>query len=139
MTVWQKAAAAAAALFEGPSKIGPPPAPSPVARPLPDPLRGAGRDVRPVSSPASRPAPYRFERRAVRAERRQADRRKVELGSPYGSERRSGRDDRQGDRRDARQRAAGIGLTRDYFSQADARVTSRDTGLLAGELVRFNG
>lgn len=138
MTVWQKAAAAAAALFEGPSKIGPPPAPSPVARPLPDPLRGAGRDVRPVS-PAARPAPYRFERRAARAERRKADRRTVDLGSPYGTERRSGQDDRQGDRRDARQRSAGIGLTRDYFSQADARVTSRDTGLLAGELVRFHG
>ena len=139
MTVWQKAAAAAAALFEGPSKIGPPPAPSPVARPLPDPLRGAGRGVLPVPASGTRATPYRFERRAKRADRRRRDRRTVNLGSPYGTERRSGRDDRQGDRRDGRQLAAGIGLTRDYFSQAEARVTSDDTGLIAGELVRFNG
>ena len=68
----------------------------------------------------------------------QVDRRQVDLGSPYGTERRSGRDDRQGDRRDRLQQRAGIGLARDYFSQADARVTSRDTGLLAGELIRFH-
>lgn len=91
--------------------------------------------------PASgtRATPYRFERRAKSDERRKRDRRTVNVGSPYGTERRSGRDDRQGDRRDAQQRTAGIGLSRDYFSQSDARVTSRDTGLLAGELVRFNG
>ena len=163
MTVWQKAAAAATALFEGPRKIGPPPAPNPVARPLPDPLRGAGRGVRPVlpaPAAASSPAPLAVasptsparaverrvaahigtrERRGKRDDRRKGDRRRVDLGSPYGTERRSGRDDRQGDRRDATQRAAGIGLARDYFSQVDARVTSRDTGLLAGELVRFHG
>ena len=139
MTVWQKAAAAATALFEGPSRIGPPPALSPVARPLPDPLRGAGRGVPPVPASGTRATPYRFERRAKSEERRKRDRRTVNLGSPYGTERRSGRDDRQGDRRDAQQRTAGIGLARDYFSQSDARVTSRDTGLLAGELVRFNG
>ena len=138
MTVWQKAAAAASALFEAPRRIGPPPAPIPAARPLPDPLRGAGRGVRPASSAVTRPAPYRFERRARSADRRKADRRQVDLGSPYGTERRSGRDDRQGDRRDRLHTGAGIGLARDYFSQADARVTSRETGLLAGELIRFH-
>jgi hypothetical protein len=95
--------------------------------------------VLPAPSNGTRATPYRFERRAIREDRRKRDRRTVNLGSPYGTDRRSGQDDRQGDRRDARQRAAGIGLARDYFSQTDARVTTRDTGLLAGELVRFNG
>lgn len=95
--------------------------------------------MRPASPALTRPAPYRFERRARSADRRTADRRQVDLGSPYGTERRSGRDDRQGDRRDHRlHQRAGIGLARDYFSQADAHVTSRDTGLLAGELIRFH-
>lgn len=95
--------------------------------------------MRPVPAAGTRATPYRFERRARSDDRRKADRRKVDLGSPYGSERRSGGDDRQGDRRDAKARAAGIGLSRDYFSQTEAAVTSRDTGLLAGELVRFHG
>lgn len=148
MTVWQKAAAAATALFEGPRNFGPPPAPRPAARPLPDPLRGAGRGVHPAL--AVPPSTQTVERRATvhagtrerrarsRTDRRKADRRILDLGSPYGTERRSGRDDRQGDRRDGRNRGAGIGLTRDYFSQTEARVTSRETGLMAGELVRFH-
>lgn len=94
--------------------------------------------MRPALSAVTRPVPYRFERRARSADRRKADRRQANLGSPYGTERRSGRDDRQGDRRDRLHRRAGIGLARDYFSQADARVTSRATGLLAGELIRFH-
>lgn len=94
--------------------------------------------MRPASSAVTRQAPYRFERRARSADRRKADRRQVDLGSPYGTERRSGRDDRQGDRRERLHQRAGIGLARDYFSQVDARVTSRDTGLLAGELIRFH-
>ncbi|MFN7979469.1 MAG: hypothetical protein U0P30_15140 [Vicinamibacterales bacterium] len=95
--------------------------------------------MRPVPAATTRATPYRFERRARAEDRRKADRRAVDLGSPYGSERRSGRDDRQGDRRDAIARGAGIGLARDYFSQTEARVTSRDTGLLADDLVRFHG
>lgn len=141
MTVWQKAAAAAAALLESPRKIGPPPAPTPAARPLPVSLGEPGRGVRPVPVagrlPQRSPESPRRDRRARLSERRRAERRVVNLGSPYGTERRSGRDDRQGDRRGAAHRA-GIGLTRDYFSQSDPRVTSRDTGLLAGELIRFH-
>lgn len=98
--------------------------------------------VPPSTQPVERRAAIHVgtrERRAKsRPDRRTADRRIVALGSPYGTERRSGCDDRQGDRRDARKRGAGIGLTRDYFSQAEARVTSRETGLMAGELVRFH-
>lgn len=166
MTVWQKAALAAASLFEGPRKIGPPPAPNPAARPLPDPLRGSGRGVRtvlPFSTGPTRqttpaPVPARLQRAAApaaapaapghvyveprerreRAERRRADRRVVAHGSPYGTERRSGRDDRQGDRRGTTSSTAGIGLTRDYFSQVAERVTTAETGLDAGELIRFD-
>ncbi len=60
--------------------------------------------------------PGERERRRARPDRRQADRRVQDLGAPYGADRRSGRDDRQGDRRDHATRAAGIGLMRDYFS-----------------------
>lgn len=164
MTVWQKAADAAAALLARPGKIGPPPAPNPAARPLPDPLRGSGRGVRtvlpfptapirqtarPAVPPPRAAAPVASstapgtvyveppERRA-RAERRRRDRRATDHGSPYGTERRTGRDDRQGDRRGALEVAAGIGLTRDYFSQGSARVTTAETGLAAGELIRFH-
>jgi hypothetical protein len=62
----------------------------------------------------------------------------VDRGSPYGTERRCGQDDRQCDRRAPSHEAAGIGLTRDYFSQADARVTTASTGLRPGEIIRFH-
>jgi hypothetical protein len=164
MTVWQKAADAAAALLARPRKIGPPPAPNPAARPLPDPLRGSGRGVRTVlpfpqarasqptrppalppaaaPPPAGRTAPGTLyvepPERRERTDRRRADRRAIDRGSPYGTERRSGRDDRQGDRRGALEPTAGIGLTRDYFSQVAERVTTTETGLAAGELIRFH-
>lgn len=164
MTVWQKAAHAAASLLERPRKIGPPPAPNPDARPRPDPLRGSGRGVRTVlpfpPAPASQslrpaaPAPptaapvagpavagrvyVEPPERRERADRRRRDRRVTDQGSPYGTERRSGHDDRQGDRRGALEVTAGIGLTRDYFSQVSERVTTAETGLAAGELVRFH-
>lgn len=176
MTVWQRAAAAARAFFQSSSEVGPPPASAPAARPLPDPLRGAGRGVRPVQGrtsapglavvPARPPVPRTSdfawppaddftamptlaaqasaiepvvsrERRRKRSDRRKADRRKKNLGSPYGSERRSGRDDRQGERRSNSDGQAGIGLSRDYFAQAEARVTTDDTGLGDDDLVRF--
>lgn len=147
----------------------------PEARPLPDPLRGAGRGVRPVhvaahrqrSAPADADdfvwppaedtaafhmvsvdpprktsgasAPAKRERRRKRSDRRKRERRVVDHGSPYGTERRSGIDDRQGDRRAGAAGAkAGVGLSRDYFSQAEARVTAFDTGLPDGALVRFH-
>ncbi len=56
------------------------------------------------------------ERRRARPDRRRAERRVQDLGAPYGAERRSGRDDRQADRRDPSKRPAGISLMRDYFS-----------------------
>lgn len=56
-------------------------------------------------------------RRRSRPDRRKADRRQANLGSPYDAERRSGADDRQGDRRGKAHGSAGIGLTRDYFAQ----------------------
>lgn len=59
--------------------------------------------------------PGERERRG-RADRRLADRRTQDLGAPYGADRRSGRDDRQADRRGGAPRPAGIGLMRDYFS-----------------------
>jgi hypothetical protein len=62
----------------------------------------------------------------------------VDQGSPYGTERRSGQDDRQSDRRGPLHEAAGIGLTRDYFSQSDARVNAASTGLKPGDLIRFH-
>lgn len=60
--------------------------------------------------------PGERERRSARPDRRHADRRVQDLGAPYGADRRSGRDDRQADRRGQAKRAAGIGLMRDYFS-----------------------
>lgn len=180
MTVWQRALEAATAFLGVAHKNGPPPAPRPEARPLPDPLRGAARGVRPAHVPvrpvARRPAPkgsdefvwppaddliavpaaparqpggaaasatpHPRERRRKRSDRRKRDRRVRDLGSPYGTERRAGHDDRQGDRRGAGADehagpAAGMGLSRDYFSQVEARVTTSDTGLADGDLVRF--
>lgn len=75
-------------------------------------------------------------RRRPRPDRRRADRRQVNLGSPYGSERRSGADDRQGDRRGGAHGSAGIGLTRDYFARPTA-VTA-DAGLSAHLVERFH-
>lgn len=178
MTVWQKALAAATTLFGVAPRNGPPPAPGPEARPLPNPLRGVGRDVLPVHlrgpvrAPAARrvvpattedfvwppvdelmvvtPAPRTVaappprgqrERRRKRSDRRKRDRRTVNLGSPYGTERRSGEDDRKGDRRETPagpRHDAGIGLARDYFSQVEARVTTTDPGLPGGRLIRFH-
>ena len=60
--------------------------------------------------------PGERERRRARPDRRRAERRRQDLGAPYGADRRSGHDDRQADRRAQTTRAAGIGLMRDYFS-----------------------
>lgn len=135
MTVIEKAARAAVSWLEDPRRIGPPPAPTPAPRPLPNPLRGSGAGVLSVrshaatrlSQPPPAPAvvterrvtilpPGERERRRARPDRRHADRRVQDLGAPYGADRRSGRDDRQADRRGQAKRAAGIGLMRDYFS-----------------------
>ncbi len=97
------------------------------------------RAAAPVVAPAALGTVYVEPReRRERMERRRTDRRVVAHGSPYGTERRSGRDDRQGDRRGTTSSAAGIGLTRDYFSQVAERVTTNETGLHAGELIRFD-
>lgn len=64
--------------------------------------------------------PGERERRRDRADRRRADRRTQNLGAPYGADRRSGRDDRQADRRDHSTRPAGISLMRDFFSSGTA-------------------
>ena len=157
MTVFQKAALAATAWLENPRKFGPPPVPKPVPRPLPNPLRGSGVGVAPVRSAMPAPlvprpvavaaAPERRvaivpagerERRNVRDDRRRADRRALNLGSPYGVERRSGDDDRQADRRGTSKRPAGIGLMRDYFAQAEERVASGDLSVPAGLIERFH-
>jgi hypothetical protein len=75
----------------------------------------------------------------ARPDRRRADRRGGDLGSPYGVERRSGTDDRTGDRRgDRAARHAGIGLTRDYFSQVAERAMPESAAVPATELVRFH-
>ncbi len=156
MTVLQKAALAAASWFENPRKFGPPPVPTPAPRPLPNPLRGAGAGVasvrssvpapvvpRPVAvaaAPDRRPIlpPGERERRLPRADRRQADRRAQDLGSPYGVERRTGDDDRQADRRGSSKRQAGIGLMRDYFSPPDERAMPESAQVPAGDLIRFH-
>lgn len=78
------------------------------------------------------------ERRHLRAERRRADRRAQDLGSPYGVERRSGDDDRQADRRGSSKRPAGIGLMRDYFAQAEERVSPAANSVPAGLVERFH-
>jgi len=82
--------------------------------------------------------PGERERRLPRADRRRADRRTRDLGSPYGAERRTGDDDRQADRRGSSKRPAGIGLMRDYFAPPDERSTPESTLVPAGELVRFH-
>ena len=158
MTVAQRAANAAASFFDRFRHLGPPPAPAPELRsPSADrdlsraaaasgPLRPAPSEPR-ASSTARRltiPPPGQRERRA-RAERRWSERRKVDLGSPYGAERRSGHDDRQADRR-GRARAtppAGIGLSRDYFSNGvvagvDARPADAASAVPDHLLIRFN-
>ncbi|MEZ5291228.1 MAG: hypothetical protein R2745_09105 [Vicinamibacterales bacterium] len=82
--------------------------------------------------------PGERERRRARPDRRRADRRVESQGSPYGAERRSGVDDRQGDRRGAARTAAGIGLTRDYFAQP-ARATDPESPVVPEALlVRFD-
>jgi len=82
--------------------------------------------------------PGERERRRPRADRRRADRRAQDLGSPYGVERRTGDDDRQADRRGSSKRAAGIGLMRDYFAPPDERATPESAVVPASELVRFH-
>ena len=157
MTVFQKAALAAASWLENPRKFGPPPVPTPAPRPLPNPLRGSGAGVASVRSTIPAPvvvrpvaeaaAPERRvaivpagerERRRLPEDRRRADRRTQDLGSPYGVERRSGDDDRQADRRGTSQRPAGIGLMRDYFAQAEERVEPDGASVPAGLVVRFH-
>jgi hypothetical protein len=85
--------------------------------------------------------PGQRERRG-KPDRRRRDRRMADQGSPYGTERRTGADDRQADRRGPRANrpAAGIGLTRDYFAQAEPRPADvSGTTIPAHLLVRFNG
>jgi hypothetical protein len=81
--------------------------------------------------------PGERERRHTRGDRRRRDRRVTNTGSPYGVERRTGHDDRCGDRRGAAKGAAGIGLTRDYFSQIDERPAPTESVVHADLLVRF--
>lgn len=157
MTVLQKAALAAASWLESSRKFGPPPVPTPAPRPRPNPLRGSGVGVASVRSTIPTPvtprpvavaaAPERRvaivpagerERRRLADDRRRADRRAQDLGSPYGVERRSGNDDRQADRRGLSKRPAGIGLMRDYFAHAEERAVPQDTSLPAGLVVRFH-
>jgi len=82
--------------------------------------------------------PGERERRRERPDRRRAERRGADLGSPYGAERRTGLDDRQGDRRGTSAGTAGIGLARDYFAQADQRVSRAGNAVAAHLLVRFH-
>lgn len=126
MTVWQKAANAATTWLENSRKVGPPPAPTPVVVPR-------------ASTPAGAAGwATRGNRRLPRSDRRRRDRRGINHGSPYGTDRRRGRDDRQHDRREAAVGTTGIGLTRDYFSQSEARVFTTGTGLAPDLLVRFH-
>lgn len=109
------------------------PAASPAAVP-------ATRLVAATGGPARRLAilpPGERERRRARPDRRRVNRRTADLGSPYGVERRSGQDDRQADRRGTA-RAAGIGLMRDYFAQADQRTAPEADNVPAHLLVRFH-
>jgi hypothetical protein len=89
---------------------------------------------------ATIPPPGQRERR-TRTDRRHRDRRRVDAGSPYGTERRTGADDRQASRRGGRvEGRPGIGLTRDYFAQAEARPADvAGTEIPAHLLVRFRG
>jgi hypothetical protein len=81
--------------------------------------------------------PGERERRRDRPDRRKADRRKKNLGAPYGAERRSGEDDHQADRRSGANRAVGIGLMRDYFAQDDGRAPRSQDGVPSRLVVRF--
>jgi len=78
--------------------------------------------------------------RRARVDRRRQDRRLADSGAPYGTERRTGADDRQADRRDGiAATPAGIGLTRDYFAQAEARpATVEGTTIPAHLMIRFD-
>ena len=152
MTVALPAAKAAAAVFDRFLASRPPPAATPEPR-LPLETRASTREsaagvppvlapdrlARSAPRPVTVPPPGQRERRA-RAERRHRDRRRVDRGSPYGTERRTGDDDRQADRRGSRvDGQAGIGLTRDYFAQNDARPADvAGTDIPAHLLVRFN-
>lgn len=110
-----------------------PAAPTPSVRAIPA-VMPPPADARRVAIP---PTTVR-ERRRARPDRRVADRRAVNLGSPYGVERRSGHDDRLGDRRGGVRAAAGIGLTRDYFAQAEEREAPPAEAVPADLLVRFH-
>lgn len=147
MTVVKRAAEAASIFFERFRTIDAPRAPlvssdervdcashaDAIAVPRPE-RRGPG-----IQRQLAAAFPERRARRG-RTERRRADRRKADKGSPYGSERRTGADDRKGDRRgSAGERHAGIGLTRDYFSQVEPRpADAPGTDLPAHLLIRFN-
>jgi hypothetical protein len=93
---------------------------------------GAVQGPRAADSASAAPLHHRLDilppgerdRRRARPDRRRADRRVHDFGAPYGAERRSGRDDRQADRRARTRRAAGIGLMRDYFSPAGTGSSS---------------
>lgn len=126
-------------------EVGPPPVPTPASRPSPDSgfRSGAGASVghRPFAA-STRLAvlpPGERERRRARPDRRRADRRVEDQGSPYGAERRSGSDDRQGDRRGGATAAAGIGLTRDYFAQPAHAAAPDEPVVPEALLVRFDG
>ncbi len=151
MTVALQAAKAAAAVFDRFLASRPPPAATPEPR-LPLETRASTREstagVPPVLAPerqaSSAPrrvtlAPPGQRERRTRTERRHRDRRRVDAGSPYGTERRAGRDDRLANRRGSRlEGPAGIGLTRDYFAQAEARPANvAGTDIPAHLLVRF--
>ena len=149
MTVVKRAAEAASVFFERFRTIEAPPAPPLPSKNGVDSL-ASGADATAVPRPERRapgirrklaaPVSDRRARRA-RADRRRADRRRADKGSPYGAERRTGTDDRKGDRRgSAGERLAGIGLTRDYFSQVETRPAEvPGTDLPAHLLIRFNG
>jgi hypothetical protein len=112
---------------------GPPPAPALAPRPSWDRVMRSSADA---ADTGVRP-PGR--ERRWRVDRRRADRRRVDVGSPYGQDRRSDRDDRQGDRRGAPTARAGIGLTRDYFAHETALVDAPTSTVPAALLVRFRG
>lgn len=154
MTVAQRAARAATTVFDRFRTIGPPPAPTPEPRlPLEDressrefaaggpPVAGPDRRTPGLHRRLSIPPPGQRERRRDRPDRRRRDRRTRDTGSPYATERRTGADDRLADRRGGRaNRPAGIGLTRDYFAQAEARPADEAGATVPAHLlVRFNG
>lgn len=146
MTVVQRAASAALNFLTGSRADDPAPAVEP-PRAAPTTAVAAAGAASIVPRPERRAPwprqtaglpPGKRERR-VRVERRRSDRRKADMGSPYGAERRSGHDDRQGDRRTLPATArAGIGLTRDYFSQTGtAPVAATGSDVPAHLLIRF--